>query len=78
MPRPPCVYGQPEDAVRVTCPGPSAGACQKVWLGLNFGGFPIGSAGDNACYGEESWFTAQVPSGMLPLELDGGCTEAMS
>ena len=71
------LFGQPEDAVRVTlfrdrhawCP-----YCQKVWLWLELRRSPYRIRKVTMrCYGpKESWFTAQVPSGMLPaLELDG-------
>ena len=71
------LFGQPEDAVRVTlfrdhhawCP-----YCQKVWLWLEFRRIPYRIRKVTMrCYGpKESWFPAQVPSGMLPaLELDG-------
>lgn len=71
------LFGHPEDAVRVTlfrdhhawCP-----YCQKVWLWLEFRRIPYRIRKVTMrCYGpKESWFTAKVPSGMLPaLELDG-------
>jgi glutathione S-transferase len=71
------LFGQPESAVRVTlyrdhhawCP-----YCQKVWLWLEFRRVPYRIAKVTMrCYGpKEPWFTAKVPSGMLPaLELDG-------
>ena len=71
------LFGQPESAVRVTlfrdhhawCP-----YCQKVWLWLEFRRIPYRiSKVTMRCYGsKEPWFTARVPSGMLPvLELDG-------
>ena len=71
------LFGQPESAVRVTlfrdhhawCP-----YCQKVWLWLEFRRIPYRIRKVTMrCYGpKEGWFTAKVPSGMLPaLELDG-------
>ena len=71
------LFGQPAEAVRVTlyrdhhawCP-----YCQKVWLWLEFRRIPYRIRKVTMrCYGpKESWFTAKVPSGMLPaLELDG-------
>ncbi|MGC6483869.1 MAG: glutathione S-transferase family protein [Synechococcus sp.] len=71
------LFGQPETAVRVTlfrdhhawCP-----YCQKVWLWLEFRRIPYRIRKVTMrCYGpKEPWFTAKVPSGMLPaLELDG-------
>ena len=71
------LFGQPEASVRVTlyrdhhawCP-----YCQKVWLWLEFRRIPYRIRKVTMrCYGpKESWFTAKVPSGMLPaLELDG-------
>ena len=71
------LFGQPESAVRVTlyrdhhawCP-----YCQKVWLWLEFRRIPYRIRKVTMrCYGpKEAWFTAKVPSGMLPvLELDG-------
>ena len=71
------LFGQPEDSVRVTlfrdhhawCP-----YCQKVWLWLEFRRIPYRIRKVTMrCYGpKEPWFTALVPSGMLPaLELDG-------
>lgn len=71
------LFGHPETAVRVTlfrdhhawCP-----YCQKVWLWLEFRRIPYRIRKVTMrCYGpKESWFTALVPSGMLPaLELDG-------
>ncbi|MEB3158755.1 MAG: glutathione S-transferase [Synechococcus sp.] len=71
------LFGQPEAAVRVTlyrdhhawCP-----YCQKVWLWLEFRRIPYRIRKVTMrCYGpKEPWFTAKVPSGMLPaLELDG-------
>ena len=71
------LFGQPESSVRVTlfrdhhawCP-----YCQKVWLWLEFRRIPYRIRKVTMrCYGpKEPWFTALVPSGMLPaLELDG-------
>jgi len=71
------LFGQPESDVRVTlfrdhhawCP-----YCQKVWLWLEFRRVPYRIRKVTMrCYGpKEPWFTAKVPSGMLPaLELDG-------
>ena len=71
------LFGQPESTVRVTlfrdhhawCP-----YCQKVWLWLEFRRIPYRIRKVTMrCYGpKEPWFTALVPSGMLPaLELDG-------
>ena len=71
------LFGQPEASVRVTlfrdhhawCP-----YCQKVWLWLEFRRIPYRIRKVTMrCYGpKEPWFTAKVPSGMLPaLELDG-------
>ena len=71
------LFGQPEDSIRVTlfrdhhawCP-----YCQKVWLWLEFRRIPYRIRKVTMrCYGpKEPWFTALVPSGMLPaLELDG-------
>ena len=71
------LFGQPESQVRVTlfrdhhawCP-----YCQKVWLWLEFRRVPYRIRKVTMrCYGpKEPWFTAKVPSGMLPaLELDG-------
>jgi len=71
------LFGQPESAVRVTlyrdhhawCP-----YCQKVWLWLEFRRVPYRIRKVTMrCYGpKEAWFTAKVPSGMLPaLEIDG-------
>ncbi len=71
------LFGQPESAVRVTlfrdhhawCP-----YCQKVWLWLEFRRIPYRIRKVTMrCYGpKEPWFTAMVPSGMLPaLALDG-------
>lgn len=71
------LFGQPESSVRVTlfrdhhawCP-----YCQKVWLWLEFRRIPYRIRKVTMrCYGpKEPWFTAVVPSGMLPaLELDG-------
>ena len=71
------LFGEPESAVRVTlyrdhhawCP-----YCQKVWLWLEFRRIPYRIRKVTMrCYGpKEAWFTAKVPSGMLPvLELDG-------
>ena len=71
------LFGQPESSVRVTlfrdhhawCP-----YCQKVWLWLEFRRIPYRVRKVTMrCYGpKEPWFTALVPSGMLPaLELDG-------
>jgi glutathione S-transferase len=71
------LFGRPEAEVRVTlyrdhhawCP-----YCQKVWLWLEERRIPyrIGKV-TMFCYGrKEAWYTARVPSGMLPaLELDG-------
>ena len=71
------LFGQPEASVRVTlfrdhhawCP-----YCQKVWLWLEFRRIPYRIRKVTMrCYGpKEPWFTALVPSGMLPaLDLDG-------
>ena len=71
------LFGQSESQVRVTlfrdhhawCP-----YCQKVWLWLEFRRVPYRIRKVTMrCYGpKEPWFTAKVPSGMLPaLELDG-------
>ena len=71
------LFGQSESEVRVTlfrdhhawCP-----YCQKVWLWLEFRRVPYRiQKVTMRCYGpKEPWFTAKVPSGMLPaLELDG-------
>jgi len=71
------LFGQSDAAVRVTlyrdhhawCP-----YCQKVWLWLEFRRVPYRIRKVTMrCYGpKEPWFTAKVPSGMLPaLELDG-------
>ena len=71
------LFGASEGDVRVTlyrdhhawCP-----YCQKVWLWLEFRRIPYRIRKVTMrCYGpKESWFTAKVPSGMLPaLELDG-------
>ena len=71
------LFGQSEDQVRVTlfrdhhawCP-----YCQKIWLWLEFRRVPYRIRKVTMrCYGpKEQWFTAKVPSGMLPaLELDG-------
>ena len=71
------LFGRPESEVRVTlyrdhhawCP-----YCQKVWLWLEERRIPYRIRKVTMfCYGEkERWFTALVPSGMLPaLELDG-------
>ena len=71
------LFGQSESQVRVTlfrdhhawCP-----YCQKVWLWLEFRRVPYRIRKVTMrCYGpKETWFTAKVPSGMLPaLELDG-------
>ena len=71
------LFGQAEASVRVTlyrdhhawCP-----YCQKVWLWLEFRRIPYRIRKVTMrCYGpKEPWFTAKVPSGMLPaLELDG-------
>jgi glutathione S-transferase len=71
------LFGQSESQVRVTlfrdhhawCP-----YCQKVWLWLEFRRVPYRiQKVTMRCYGpKEPWFTAKVPSGMLPaLELDG-------
>ncbi len=71
------LFGQPENAVRVTlyrdhhawCP-----YCQKVWLWLEERRIPYRVEKVTMfCYGEkESWFKRLVPSGMLPaLALDG-------
>ncbi|AIE75550.1 MULTISPECIES: glutathione S-transferase family protein [unclassified Synechocystis] len=71
------LFGQPEDAVRVTlyrdnhawCP-----YCQKVWLWLEEKQIPYQIKKVTMfCYGEkEAWYKKLVPSGMLPaLELDG-------
>ena len=71
------LFGEPESQVRVTlfrdhhawCP-----YCQKVWLWLEFRRVPYRIRKVTMrCYGpKEPWFTAKVPSGMLPaLELDG-------
>ncbi len=70
------LFGEPESAVRVTlyrdhhawCP-----YCQKVWLWLEFRRIPYRIRKVTMrCYGpKEPWFTAKVPSGMLPaLEID--------
>ncbi|MFM8966993.1 MAG: glutathione S-transferase family protein [Vulcanococcus sp.] len=71
------LFGQPEEAVRVTlirdhhawCP-----YCQKVWLWLEERQVPYRIRKVSMfCYGDkEEWFLRLVPSGMLPvLELDG-------
>ena len=71
------LFGQSEASVRVTlyrdhhawCP-----YCQKVWLWLEFRRIPYRIRKVTMrCYGpKEPWFTAKIPSGMLPaLELDG-------
>lgn len=71
------LFGHPESQLRVTlfrdhhawCP-----YCQKVWLWLEFRRVPYRIRKVTMrCYGpKEPWFTAKVPSGMLPaLELDG-------
>ena len=71
------LFGQPEEAVRVTlyrdhhawCP-----YCQKVWLWLEERRIPYRVRKVTMfCYGEkESWYRRLVPSGMLPaLEIDG-------
>ena len=71
------LFGQSESQLRVTlfrdhhawCP-----YCQKVWLWLEFRRVPYRiQKVTMRCYGpKERWFTAKVPSGMLPaLELDG-------
>ena len=71
------LFGQSESEVRVTlfrdhhawCP-----YCQKVWLWLELRRVPYRIRKVTMrCYGpKELWFTAKVPSGMLPaLELDG-------
>eukprot|EP00039_Didymoeca_costata_P030176 m.28214 g.28214 ORF g.28214 m.28214 type:complete len:409 (-) comp7982_c0_seq3:1223-2449(-) len=71
------LFGQSESNIRVTlyrdhhawCP-----YCQKVWLWLEFKKIPYRIRKVTMrCYGpKEKWFTAKVPSGMLPaLELDG-------
>lgn len=71
------LFDQPEASVRVTlyrdhhawCP-----YCQKVWLWLEFRRIPYRIRKVTMrCYGpKERWFTAKIPSGMLPaLELDG-------
>lgn len=71
------LFGQPDDAVRVTlyrdhhawCP-----YCQKVWLWLEERGIPYRVRKvAMVCYGEkESWYRRLVPSGMLPaVEIDG-------
>ena len=71
------LFGQSESQLRVTlfrdyhawCP-----YCQKVWLWLEFRRVPYRIRKVTMrCYGpKEPWFTAKVPSGMLPaLELDG-------
>ena len=71
------LFGHQEPEVRITlyrdhhawCP-----YCQKVWLWLELRRVPYRIRKVTMrCYGpKESWFTALVPSGMLPaLELDG-------
>ena len=71
------LFGHQESEVRITlfrdhhawCP-----YCQKVWLWLELRRVPYRIRKVTMrCYGsKESWFTALVPSGMLPaLELDG-------
>ena len=71
------LFGQPERAVRVTlyrdhhawCP-----YCQKIWLWLECRRIPYRVRKVTMrCYGpKEPWYSALVPSGMLPaLELDG-------